>query len=463
MMTATAPRTDVSRPIALTVLCAAFFMGVLDSTSVFAALPSIGEDLGMGRASLSWVVTIYGVIVAGFMLPCGRLADLFGRRRVFLAAIVVFGVASLACGLAMSGGALIAARAVQALGAAALTPAALSLLLSLFPDGPARHRALAIWGGLGGIGATCGLLLGGMLTDLVGWSWIFLVNVPVCGLLVVLVPRLLLESRAPGRPQLDLLGGATISSALMLLALGLLEFPVSGWGPRTWAPLAGAAVAGGFLVLIERRSATPILPPRLFRSRPLVVGNAIILAAGICVNGLLATATLYTRQALQLSPLLFGTIMASMTISSAFAVAYGQRVVSRSGVRVTAVIGMGLLAAAGAAFRLLPAGHGGLPLLLGGLVVFGAGMGAAFVAGQIAAVSGVDPRDAGAASGVEETSFTVGCMLGVVIVTAVSLAAVAGSETGADSLVGIHAAFTALALIAAAGALTALALPRHTR
>ncbi|WP_170163214.1 MFS transporter [Bogoriella caseilytica] len=455
------PRVGVSKPIALAVLCAAFFMGVLDSTSVFAALPSIGRDLGMGQASLSWVVTIYGVIVAGFMLPCGRLADLIGRRRVFLVAIAIFAGGSLACGLAASGGALIAARGVQALGAAALTPAALALLLSLFPDGPGRNRALAIWGGLGGIGATCGLVLGGMVTDLAGWVWIFYVNVPVCGLLAGLVPRVLPESRAAGRPKLDVPGGLVISGGLMLLALGLLEFPTSGWGPRTWAPLAGAAVAGGLLVLIERHSANPILPPRLFRSRPLVIGNAVILAAGICVNGLLATATLYTQQVLNLSPLLFGTILASMTIGSVLTVAYGQRVVTHSGVRVVAVSGMGLLAVAGASFRLLPADHTGLPLLLGGLIVFGAGMGAAFVAGQIAAVGGVDPADAGAASGIEETSFTIGCILGVVIVTAVSMAAVAGSATGNDRLSGLHAAFTALAVIAAAGGLASLTLPRH--
>ncbi|WP_370615277.1 MFS transporter [Mumia sp. Pv 4-285] len=458
------PATPVGAAPALGLLCAAFFMVVLDSTSIFTALPLIGADLAMTPTALAWVVAVYGVVVAGFLLPFGRMADILGRRRVFLAAVAVFGLGSLGCGLATSGAVLIAARAVQAIGAAALTPAALALLLALYPEGPRRNRALGVWGGLGGIGATAGLLLGGLVTDRLGWSWIFLINIPVCLLVVLLTPRWLPESKKLGHRRLDLVGGALVSAALMLLVLGLLAVPVSGWAPRVWLPLTFSAAIAAAVVVVERRSTDPILPARLFQSRALVVGNIVVVASGICVDGLLTLTTVYAQQVLGLTSLAFGLILAAMTLSSVLAVAYGQRMVTRHGLRSVAPVGLAMLAIACASFTALPADDAGVPLLIGGLLVFGVGMGAAFVAGQIGAVSDIDPDDAGAASGLEETSFMIGSTLGVVIVTAVA-ATVAGT-TGADSppqIEGLRAAFATLAVIAAAGAVAAsVAFPKTT-
>ncbi|MFF2369336.1 MFS transporter [Agromyces sp. NPDC058110] len=454
----------VRRPIALALLCAAFFLGVLDSTSLFAALPRIGDDLGLDPAALAWVVTVSGVVVAGFMLPFGRMADMFGRRRMFIAAVAVFGLASLVCGLATSGGVLIAARAVMGLGAAALTPAALALLLVMYSEGPERNRALGIWGGLGGLGATVGLLLGGLVTATAGWPWVFLVNVPVCVAVVVLAPRLLAESRRGGRRPFDLPGGLLVSAALVLLTAGLLELSRAGWAAQTWALLVGASAIAVALGVVERRSADPILPGRLLRSRRVVIGNVVVLTGGIAVDGLLALTTVYLQRTLGLSAMVFGLALAAMTVSSIVAVAVGQSMVSRVGPRPVAAVGLGLLAASCASFTLLPADASALSMLLVGLLVFGAGMGAAFVAGQIAAVTGVHADDAGAASGLEETAFTIGGTLGVAIATSVAVGFPVGAGTagGDGGLQGLHAAFAVLAVITFVGAGSALAYPGRT-
>ncbi|SFR77585.1 drug resistance transporter, EmrB/QacA subfamily [Agromyces sp. CF514] len=458
----------VRRPLALALLCAAFFLGVLDSTSLFAALPRIGDDLGLDPAALVWVVTVSGVVVAGFMLPFGRMADVFGRRRTFIAAVAVFGLASLVCGLATTGGVLIAARAVMGLGAAALTPAALALLLVMYPEGPERNRALGIWGGLGGLGATVGLLLGGLVTATAGWPWVFLVNVPVCAAVVVLAPRLLAESRRGERRPFDLPGGLLVSATLVLLTAGLLELSRAGWAAQTWALLVGASAFAAVLGVVERRSDDPILPARLLRARGVVIGNVVVLTGGIAVDGLLALTTVYLQRTLGLSAMVFGLALAAMTVSSIVAVAVGQSLVSRAGPRPVAVVGLAMLGVSCASFTLLPADGSALPLLVGGLLVFGTGMGGAFVAGQIAAVTGVHDDDAGAASGLEETSFTIGGTLGIAIVTSVAVAFSTGAaaaigrgsgDASTGQLAGLHAAFAVLAAIAFIGAAAALAYP----
>lgn len=460
-------RTRLRSPMALVLLCAAFFMTVLDSTSIFAALPSIGEDLGANSTQLAWVVTVYGIIVAGFMLPFGRVADILGRRTVFIAAVTVFGLGSLACSLSGSGAALIIARAAQGLGAAALTPAALALLLSMYPEGSRRNRALGIWGGLGGVGATAGLLLGGVITDSIGWPWIFSINIPVCLIIALIAPRLLPSERQRERRRFDLLGGVLLSATLMTTVWALLEIPTSGWAPQTWLPLGAAALLAGVVVVVERRSTDPIFPARLFRSRYLVIGNIVIVTSGIGVDGLLVLTTIYTQQVLGLSSMLFGITLAAMTVSSVFAVALGQRFVTRCGLRPVATAGLGMLALVCALFVVLPDDDKGISFFVGGLVVFGMGIGTAFVAGQIAAVTGIHPDDAGTAAGLEETTFAIGGTLGVAIVTATSmtvagLAAPDASQAGA-LIGGVRASFIALSLIAAAGTVTALALPKKER
>jgi MFS family permease len=458
------PPTPGRRRLALAVLCAAFFIEVLGSTSTFAALPAIGRSLDIGPTVLAAAVAVYGVVIAGLMLPFGRVADALGRRRVFLAGVIAFGVGSLACGLAPSGAALIAARGLQGLGAAALTPAALALLLSIHPAGPERNRALGIWGGLGGIGATAGLLLGGLVTDTLGWPWIFFLNVPVCVAVLVFTRRAVPESRQARRRPFDVAGGLLLAAALMLLVVTLLAVPSAGWSLPVWIGLAGVLCVSGALILVERRSADPVLPARLFRSRSTLAGNGVVLASGIAVDGLLTLATLYAQRVLGLSALVFGMALAVMTITSVAAVWLGQRWVTHRGVRPVAVSGSLLLSAACVAFAVIPGGQGTLPVLLAGLLVFGCGMGAAFVAGQIAAVMGAQPDDVGAASGLEETVFTVGGTMGVALVASISLSFAKGGAAQAEvALAGLHAGFAALVAVTAAGAVTALLLPRPGR
>ena len=457
--------TTDRRWLALTVVAAAFFMGVLDSTSVFTALPSIADDLEFSAAGLQWVVTAYGVTVGGLMLFGGRLADLLGRRRVFMAAVAVFAAASLLCGLAWSAEVLVAARTLQGVGAAVLTPAGLSLLMTVFPEGPDRHRALGVWGGLGGVGATAGLLLGGVLTDGPGWSWIFFVNVPVCLLVLVLSPALLPENRDRDVPRrFDLPGAVTVTAALALFVLAMFDAAESGRPTARTALLLAAALAlGALFVRIEARSPAPLVPLRIFRSRTLVGGNLVVLVAGIAVDGMLILVTLYAQQVLGFSALQFGLAVAVMTVASAGSVAVGQHLVTRAGSGPVALGGMVVLGAALLLLSGVSADGTFAGDLLAGLLVFGLGMGAAFVSSQIAALAGVAPAEAGLASGLEETSFTIGSTLGVAALTAVAVAragdlAAGGADPLAALTAGARTGFLVAAAVTALGALAAIAL-----
>ncbi|WP_159620041.1 MFS transporter [Ruania rhizosphaerae] len=463
-MTTTQGTAVVTRPWwALAVVCMAMFMAVLDSTSVYAALPAIARDLGFSPAEIQWVITAYGVSIGGFLLLGGRLADRWGRRRVFMASVAVFAAGSLACGWAPSGDVLIAARVLQGMGAAVMTPAGLGILMNVFPDGPDRNRALGIWGGLGGIGATVGLLLGGVLTEWAGWPWIFFTNVPVCIAVVVLCP-LLLPAGEPGRSRVDLPGGLMCTGALVLILLALFRIAEQGADPLVAGFGVGGLVLASVFVLIERRSPAPLVPPRLFSRTTLVGGNLVIVIAGISVDGLLIVVTLYAQQVLGLSALQFGLTMAIMTVTSVAGVVAGQRLVTRSGFRIVAAAGMVLLAIACLLLsRLTPDGTI-VGDLLAGLITFGAGMGAAFVAGQIAALAGAPQEDAGVAAGVEETSFAVGTTMGAALASAVAVGYATHAGGVLDPAValteGFRIALLVLAGLAAVGAVAAVTLLR---
>jgi EmrB/QacA subfamily drug resistance transporter len=448
---------------ALAVVCMAMFMAVLDSTSVYAALPAIALDLGFASAEVQWVITAYGVAIGGLLLFGGRLADYGGRRRVFMGAVSVFAVASLACGLAWSSEALIAARVAQGIGAAVMTPAGLSILMTVFPDGPDRNKAVGIWGGLGGIGASVGLLLGGVLTDWAGWAWIFFTNVPVCLVVLVLCPMLLPESPR-NRQRLDLPGAITGTGALVLMLLALFRIAENGMDPSVLALGAGAALLAVSFVVVERLSPAPLVPMRIFASRILVGGNLVILIAGIAVDGLLIVVTLYAQQALGFSATQFGLTMAIMTVTSVAGVMAGQHLVTRSGFRRVATAGFMLLAIACLMLSRLPTDGTLVADLLAGLVIFGVGMGAAFVAGQIAALADVAEHDAGLAAGLEETSFAVGTTVGAALASAVAIGYATRGTTGppsADALTnGFGLALLVLAVLAALGALLAATLLR---
>ncbi|MGC0251708.1 MFS transporter [Pseudactinotalea sp. Z1748] len=447
----------------LAVVCVAMFMGVLDSTSVYAALPAIARDLGFAPAEVQWVITAYGAAIGGLLLLGGRLADRLGRRMVFMIAVAVFAAASLACGLAATSELLIAARVLQGAGAAVMTPAGLSILMNTFPNGRERHRALGIWGGLGGTGASAGLLLGGVLTDWVGWAWVFYTNVPVCLVVLILCPILLPESPRNNQ-RLDLPGSIVATSALVLLLLGLFRITEHGADLPAAIFGFGAAIAAMLFVVVERRSPAPLVPMRIFAKRTLVGGNLVIVIAGIAVDGLLIVVTLYAQQVLGFSALQFGLTMAIMTVTSVIGVLAGQHLVTRSGFRKVAGVGMALLAVSCVLLaRLRPEGSL-VEDLLGGLVVFGAGMGAAFVAGQIAALADVAEHDAGLAAGLEETSFALGTTIGAALASAAAIGYATRASDIEPSTValteGIQFALTVLAGVAALGALLAMLLLR---
>jgi EmrB/QacA subfamily drug resistance transporter len=447
----------------LGVVCAAFLMGVLDSTSVYAALPSIADDLGLEPARLQWVATGYTVAIGGLLLLGGRAADLFGRRRMFLAGVGAFGAASMLCGLAWSGDVLIAARAVQGASAAVMTPAGMSILVTTFAEGPERNRAIGIWGGLGGIGATAGLLIGGPITDVLGWRWVFFTNVPICLVVLVLGSVLLREGQARlGRTELDVAGALAVTTALVALLAAVVSVPTAGWAaPRTIGLVVTAVALAGVFVVVEARSRAPLVPLRIFRSRSVVGGNLVVLSAGMAVDGLLLVVTLYVQQVLGYSATQFGLTMAVMTASSVVGVLAGQRLVTSYGARVVAAGGLSAIAVSCLVLTRISVDGGVVGVLGLGLVIFGPGMGAAFVAAQIAALTGVAANDSGLASGIEETSFAIGTALGVAIAAA-TLAAryqalvADGMDVALAQTEAVRVALGVAAAIAVTGAAAAL-------
>ncbi|GEL98685.1 MFS transporter [Cellulomonas terrae] len=388
----------------LGVLGTAFFVVVLDSTIVYVALPSIADELAFAPGDVQWVLSAYLVTFGGLLLFGGRVADLLGRRRVFLLGIAIFTAASVVCGSAVEPSVLVGARVLQGAGAAIMAPTALSLVLATFEPGPERNRALGIWGGIGGVGGTAGLLLGGPITQLWGWQWIFLVNLPVGALLLAASRSLLPKDtgRPDGPRSFDLAGALTVTASLVLLVLAITE--------ASWAALVVAGLLMAAFVLVERRAVAPLVPWRVVRSRRLVAGNVLLLVAGMCVDGVLLVLALGADES-RTSPVQFGLTTAALTGASVLGSFAGQAVVTRVGVRAVAVAGTVLLAVGCVALT--------TPAPVVGLVVFGAGLGAAFVSAQIAAVSGVAVADAGLAAGFADTSFAIGGALGVAVLSTV--------------------------------------------
>ena len=466
---------DPRRWWVLALLCGAFFMVILDASIVFVALPSIGGDLGFSDQGLQWVVSAYALTFGGLLLLGGRAADLLGRRRVFMVGLAVFASASLLCGLAWSPAALLGARAIQGVGAAIMTPTALSIISTTFPEGPERNKALGIWGMLGGLGATAGWLIGGPLVDGPGWEWIFFINVPIGLAALALSPALLHESRgALARRSYDPAGAVTITGALGLLVYALVEAPDVGWGAaQTILLFAGSAVLLAAFVLIESRHDAPLLPLRLLRSRTLVGANLVMLLFGTVAFGMPFILTLYAQEVLGYSALEFGAGTAVVAVAAAVGSIVGQAAVLRVGFRPVAVLGMTLMGAGSLLLTQVSAGGSYFGDIFVGLLVFGPGIGLAFVTATVAALAGVDERESGLASGLSNTAFQVGQALGVAIASTV---AVSGSEDylaaheGANPLVvlteGFQSAFVACAVLAGIAvllALTLLGVPRKAQ
>lgn len=467
-MSSTSAQPDSRRWLALALLGTAFFMVVLDSTILYVALPSIAEALDFSSGGLQWVMSAYLLTFGGLLLLGGRSADLLGRRRMFMIGVGLFASASLVCGLAWSDRVLIAARVAQGVAAAIMAPTALSLLITVFEEGPERNRALGIWGGIGAAGATSGLLIGGPVTEGLGWEWVFIINIPVALGVLALCPVLLPESRAPvGRRVYDVPGAVTVTAALVLLVLAVSEAPDAGWaGAQTIGSVLAATVLVAAFLRIEARSVAPLVPLRMFRSRALVGGNLVLLTAGAAVDGMLIIATLYAQRVLGYSTLQFGLGVAVMTVASVVGATGGQALVTRVGLRPVALTGMVLVAAACLALTQVSVEGSYFADLFLGLLLFGVGLGATFVASQIAGLSGVAEPEAGLAAGLVDSSFNIGSALGIAVLSSVAVARTDAVIAGADSPVntavamteGFQTAFLVAVGIAAVGAFVALAL-----
>jgi EmrB/QacA subfamily drug resistance transporter len=455
---------DPRRWRALALLCGAFFMVILDAAIVVVALPSIEVDLGFSPQDLQWVLSAYALTFGGLLLLGGRAADLLGRRRVFMAGLALFTLASLLCGLAWSPATLIAARALQGVGAAIMTPTALSILTTTFPEGAERNKALGIWGSLGGIGGTAGWLIGGPLTD-ISWELIFLINVPVGVVALALAPRLLQDSRGVvERRGFDPAGALSVTAALALLVYALVEAPETGWGdPRTVALLAAAAALLAVFAVIESRVAAPLLPLRVLRSRTLVTANVVMLLFSTVGYGMPFILTLYAQQVLGYSPVEFGLTSIVFPATVTVGAITGQALVGKLGFRPVAAAGMALLALGSLYLTRVSPGGSYFGDIFLGLLISGPGVGLTFVTCSIAALAGIEEREAGLASGLNNTMFQIGAAVGTAIVSTVvfSRADAAGGVVALTE--GLQAGFAACIVLAAVGLVFTLGLGPRPR
>ncbi len=463
---------DPRRWWALALLCGAFFMVLLDGTITIVALPSIGADLGFSRQDLQWVLSAYALTFGGLLLLGGRAADLLGRRRVFMAGVLLFTAASLMCGLAWSPAALLAARVVQGAGAAIMTPTALSIISTTFTEGAERNKALGIWGALGGIGAAAAWLIGGPLVDGPGWRWIFFINVPVGLAALALSPVLLRESRGSlTRRSYDPAGALTITGALVLLVFAVVKAPDAGWGDaRTILPLAGSALLLAAFALIDSRHHAPLVPLSIFRSRTLVGANAVTVLIGTVAVGMPFVLTLYAQRVLGYSALRFGVSSVVLAVAATVGAIAGQAAVLKAGFRSVAATGMALMGAGSLVLTQVSVHGSYFPDIFFGLLLCGLGIGLAFVTATVAALAGVAEREAGLASGLSNTALQIGTALGVAIVSSVAVSRSAdylATNKGANPLAvlteGYQSAFVACAVLAGIGLALALLLPGPPR
>jgi EmrB/QacA subfamily drug resistance transporter len=401
---------------------AAQFMVVLDVAIVNVALPSIKTDLNFTQESLQWVVTAYAILFGGTLLLGGRMSDLLGRRRLFMAGLVVFTVSSLLDGLAWSEGSLITFRALQGLGAALLSPAALSILTTTFEEGRERNIALGVWGAASGSGGAAGVLLGGVLTSAFGWSWIFFVNIPVGALLFALAPVLVRESRAAlDHRHFDTLGAASITGGLMLLVYAMTRATQHGWATGTTIGLlvASAALVATFVV-IELRSKAPLLPMRMFRLRTLAASNATQLLVAAALFSQFFLLTLYMQQVLHYSALKTGVAYIPLTLSIVLVSVVAQGLVTRVGIRPILPVGLLLSGAAIVLYARLPVDGHYFWDLFPAFLLSGIGLALSFVPMVIGGLTGVKQADAGVASGLFNTSQQIGGAIGVAVATTVA-------------------------------------------
>ena len=450
------------RWIALILLCVAQFVVVLDASIVNVALPTIGEALSFTESSLPWVVNAYVLTFGGFLLLGGRMADLLGRRRVFMFGLVLFALASLAGGLSANSGQLIAARAVQGLGAAILSPAALSIVATTFADGAERNKALGIWGAVAGSGGAAGVLLGGVLTEGLGWEWVLWVNVPIGIGAAMIAPTLIAESRAEHEVRhFDMAGAVTITLGLSALVFALLDAESAGWGSaQTILTLLGSAVLLACFVAVERRSRAPLVPFRIFRLRTITGANVVGLLVGASLFSMFFFISLYMQQVLGYSPMRAGLSYLPLAVSIFLSAGVASALVTRVGFKPILAAGMLLIACGLLWFSRVSAGGSFLADILGPSLLAAVGLGFAFVPVTIAAVSGVEDREQGLASGLINTSQQVGGALGLAVLAAIANSKIGGSHDPAVLTEGFRSAFLVGAAFALLGLLATLLLIR---
>jgi EmrB/QacA subfamily drug resistance transporter len=452
---------------ALAVLSIVQFMVVLDIAIVNVALPSIQVDLGFSQENLQWVISAYALVFGGFLLLGGRAADLLGRRRMFLVGLGVFAGGSLLAGLAWSETSLIGARAIQGLGAAVISPAALSILMTTFKEGRDRNVALGVWGAVGGFGAAAGVLLGGVFTDLLSWEWIFFINIPVGIGAILAAPLVLGESRDVRARSFDLPGAVLVTGGLSTAVLAITQANTWGWSSaRTIGVFAAAAaLLVGFLVR-ESRAADPLMPFSIFRIKTVSGANVAGFILGTALFSMFLMLTLYMQQVLGFSPLKTGIAYLAVAGSSIVWATVASQLVTRVGVKPVLVTGMTLLTGGLVYFTQVSVDGSYVADLLPGFLIVAMGMAFSFVAISIAALAGVQAHEAGLASGLINTSQQIGGALGIAVLSTVAVSHTEASAKAGDAMPaaltsGFQAAFWVGAAVAAIGVVAAAVLVRR--
>jgi EmrB/QacA subfamily drug resistance transporter len=453
---------------ALILLCVAQFIVVLDASIVNVALPTIGKGLHFSEQDLPWVVNAYVIAFGGFLLLGGRAADLLGRRRVFMTGLLVVAVASLAAGFATDHTQLIAARAAQGLGAAIVSPSALSIVTMLFSDGAERNKALGAWGAVAGSAGAAGVLLGGILTEGLGWEWVLWVNVPVSLIALALTPGLVPESRSESTTRhFDAAGAVTVTAGLSVLAYALLDASSAGWGSTKIVTLLALSVALlAAFVAIERRSRAPLVPFRIFRLRTLTGANVVGLLLGASLFSMFFFISLYMQQVLGYSPIHAGLSYLPLALTIIVAAGLGGQLVTRFGFKPILAFGMLSVSLGLAWFSQVSVGGGFVSDILGPSLLAAVGLGFGFVTSTIAAVSGVKEREQGLASGLINTSQQIGGALGLAVLSTIAttrtdhVLASGGSSLKNALTEGFQSAFLGGAVIAALGLVATLVLIR---
>ena len=475
-MTSSAPPTTraVNPWVVLVLVCFAQFMVVLDATIVNVALPSIQHDLGFTPTNLAWVLNSYTLFFGGFLLLGGRAADLFGRKRLFIAGVTIFTLASLLNGLATSPGQLIGFRALQGLGGALVSPAALAIITTTFAEGTERTKALGVWAAIAGGGSAVGLILGGVLVDALSWPWVFIVNVPIGIAVAIAALRLVPESRAEGVAGFDLLGAATVTGGIVALVYAVVEAGTKGWGSATTLGFAAFAfVLIASFVAIERRHVEPLVRLGIFKVRSLLVANVAML---LTISGMFAMfffATIYLQEVQGYSPLKTGFAFLPFTVGIIGGSVFAQSLISRLGIRGTVITGLVSAAVGLLLMTRLTVGGSFAGELLPAMILIAIGMGLVFVPLTLLATAGVDDADQGLASGLFNTSQQFGGALGLAFLSTIAasqtrsqLEGIGGSGTEAQQLdalmSGYHLAFViGAALMFVAAGLTLGMLRRH--